>query len=206
MVDPFKLTTRFRDDIVDSFEPLTQGAEREVEAIEDQVFIARIDDVKSLIPRIDTLRKKIMYAIRCLNGKHDVLNGFIKRCSTPSKTENFLNGELALYLGDVQDHLITTTSNLAHYDGIIRRSQANCLAQLSATKFHINYKVNSLISKLTVLATVITPIHMLTWLFGMNVHIPGEDTHGVGWFFGIVGVLGSILFVGLAVSYKIKIL
>lgn len=202
------LTDFRRDDIVDSFDPLTRGVEREVEAIDDQVFIARIDDVKSLIPRMDSLRKKISYAVRCLNGKHDVLNGFIKQChNTATKPEAFpADKELVLYLGDVQDHLITTTSNLVHYDGIIRRSLANCLGQLSSSKLRMNYKIYSLVSKLTILATIIAFINLVTWLFGMNVSVPGQDSHGYGWFFGIVGVVCSVMLVGLGVSYKMKIL
>lgn len=177
-----------------------------MEAIEDQVFIARIADVKSLVPRIDTLRKKISFVLRCLSGKIDVLNGFVKRCQTSSKPPVFPDGELILYLGDVQDHLVTTTSNLAHFDGIVRRSQANCLAQLSATNLRMGYKINSVISKLTVVATIVTPMHMLTWLFGMNVPVPGGDTDGLGWFFGIVGLICAFSAVSFAVSYKLKLL
>ncbi|GLI81619.1 hypothetical protein PoHVEF18_010004 [Penicillium ochrochloron] len=166
------------DDIVDSFEPFTRAVEAESQAIEDQVFIARIDDVKELIPRVDILRKKITYIVRSLHGKVDVLNGFVKRCEAPDKLPVFPDADLLMYLGDVQDHLVTTLSTLAHIDEIIGRSQANCLAQLSATNLRISLTINSAMSKVTVLATIFVPCHLVTGMFGMNVYVPGQDTPG----------------------------
>lgn len=194
------------DDIVDSFEPLTRSVEAEAEAIEDQVFIARIDDVKELIPQVDVLRKKITHIIRCLHGKVDVLKGFVKRCQAPDKHPVFPGGDLLLYLGDVQDHLVTTLSTLSHIDEIIGRSQANCLAQLSATNLRVSLVINSAMSKVTVLATIFVPCHLVTGMFGMNVTVPGQDVPGLGWFFGIVGVFVAFMVISMGFAAKFKLL
>ncbi|KAF7597629.1 hypothetical protein BBP40_000107 [Aspergillus hancockii] len=193
------------DDIVDSFEPYMQAVEQESEAIEDQVFIARVDDVRSLIPRISNLRKKITHLIRCLSGKVDVLNGFVKRCQAKDKQAIFPDGDLLTYLGDVQDHLVTTMSSLGHFDEIVGRSQSNCLAQLSANNLRLSLNINEVLSKVTVLATIFVPLHMVTGLFGMNVEVPGQDVHGLGWFFGIVGffILFMVLSCLMAARYKL---
>ncbi|KAI9035254.1 magnesium transporter CorA family protein [Aspergillus affinis] len=163
------------DDIVDSFEPYRHSAELESESIEDSVFIARFDDVKSLIPRIDNLRKRITHLIRCLTGKLDVLNGFVKRCQAKDKNPVFPDGDFILYLGDVQDHLVTTLQSLSHFDEIVSRSQSNCLAQLSANNLRLSLNINSVLSKVTVLATIFVPMHVVTGLFGMNVEVPGQE-------------------------------
>ncbi|KAJ5119383.1 hypothetical protein N7448_010052 [Penicillium atrosanguineum] len=194
------------DDIVDSFEPFTRSAELESEAIEDQVYIARIDDVKELIPQIDSLRKKITHILRYLHGKVDVLNGFVKRCQSPDKPPVFPDGDLLLYLGDVQDHLVTTMSTLNHIDEIIGRSQANSLAQLSATNLRVSYTINSAMSKVTVLATIFVPCHLVTGMFGMNVNVPGDDTPGLTWFFAIVGAFVAFMVICLAVAAKFRLL
>lgn len=194
------------DDIVDSFAPYMQSASRESEAIEDQVFIARVDDAKSLIPRVDILRKKITHLIRCLNGKLDVLNGFVKRCQAKDKHPVFPDGDLILYLGDVQDHLITTMSNLAHFDEIVGRSQANCLAQLSATNLRLSLNINEVMSKVTILATIFVPLHLVTGLFGMNVEVPGQEDKGLAWFFGIVGVFVAFMMLACGMAWRYKLL
>ncbi|KAJ5910578.1 hypothetical protein N7504_005221 [Penicillium tannophilum] len=195
------------DDIVDSFQPFGRAAAAESDAIEDQVFIARIDDVQELIPRIDALRKTITHVVRCLSGKVDVLNGFVKRCHAADKDlPVFPKGELILYLGDVQDHLVTTLSVLGHIDEIIGRSQGNCLAQLSATNLRVSLTVNSVMSKVTIMATIFVPCHLVTGMFGMNVVVPGQDTKGLSWFFGIVGVFVAFMVVSMAAAAKYKLL
>lgn len=207
-LSPAQSTTNnpLSDDIVDNFEPFTRSAESESEAIEDQVYIARLDDVKELIPQVDSLRKKITHIIRCLNGKVDVLNGFVKRCQSPDKPAVFPDGDLLLYLGDVQDHLVTTMSTLNHIDEIIGRSQANSLAQISATNLRVSYTINSVMSKVTVLATIFVPCHLVTGMFGMNVEVPGQNTEGLSWFFGIVGAFVAFMVVCMAVAAKFRLL
>ena len=194
-----------------------QAASRESEAIEDQVFIVRADDIKMLIPRVDHLRKKITHLIRALSGKIDVLNGFVKRCQSKdfrishgnSQTSGFSpfhDGDLILYLGDVHDHLVTTMSNLAHFDEIVGRSQSNCLAQLSATNLRLSLTINSVMSRVTVLATIFVPLHLITGLFGMNVHVPGQDAGGLAWFFGIVGLFLAFMVVACVVAARFQLL
>lgn len=190
------------DDIVDSFLPQMESAERESESIEDQVFIARADDLRFLIPRIDLLRKKITQLIRCLNGKHDVLNSFIKRCQAKDKNPMFPEGDLIVYLGDVQDHLVTTMTNLTHVDEIVARSQSKFLAQLSVNNLRLSLDINAGLSKVTVLATIFVPLHLVTGLFGMNVEVPGQETENLAWFFGIVGVF--IGFIAMACFFAVR--
>lgn len=194
------------DEIIDSFQPYMQAVERESEAIEDEVFIARVDDVRSLLPRVDNLRKKITHLIRCLSGKVDVLNGFIKRCQAKDKQPVFPDGDLIMYLGDVQDHLVTTMSSLSHFDEIVGRSQSNCLAQLSANNLRLSLNINEVLSKVTVLATIFVPLHMVTGLFGMNVTVPGEGVPGLGWFFGIVGCFIAFILLSCLIAVRFKLL
>lgn len=195
----------YRDDVIDSFETFPRAAEQESEAIEDQVFIARIDDVKTLILQVDILRKKITHITRCLHGKVDILNDFIKRSQAPDKHPIFPDGDIALYLGDVQDHLVTTLSTLSHIDEVISHCQTTCLAQLSATNFRVSLTINSVISKVTVLAAIFVPLHLVTSIFGMNVRVPGQNTPGLSWFFGIVGCFAAfmVICIGIAVRFKL---
>ncbi|KAI2829989.1 hypothetical protein CBS63078_269 [Aspergillus niger] len=173
------------DEIIDDFEPYMRAAEREADAIEDQVFIARVDDVKALIPQLDSLRKSITQLIRCLTGKYDVLSGFVKRCQAKDRNPMFPDGDLLVYLGDVQDHLVTTLTSLSHFDEIVGRSQSNFLAQLSVNNIRLSYDVNAVLSKVTILATIFVPLHMVTGLFGMNVECKGitwqDYIHTAGW-------------------------
>ncbi|KAL6235454.1 hypothetical protein BDW75DRAFT_230300 [Aspergillus navahoensis] len=179
------------DDIVDSFGPAIREIEVETEAIEDLVFIARMDDFESFLPRIGNLRKKVMSLMRLLGGKADVIRGFSKRCNEQYSVTP--RGDIGLYLGDIQDHVVTMMSNLAHFEKMLSRSHTNYLAQLNVTNLVLGNHANKVLSKVTLIATILVPMNLICGLFGMNVHVPGQDVPGYGWFFGIVGVLAAVV-------------
>ncbi|RJE18993.1 hypothetical protein PHISCL_08672 [Aspergillus sclerotialis] len=179
------------DDIVDSFGPVIREVETESEAIEDHVFIARADDFESFLPRIGGLRKKVMTLMRLLGSKADVIRGFSKRCNEQYSVTP--RGDIGLYLGDIQDHVVTMMSNLAHFEKMLSRSYTNYLAQLNVTNIVLGNHVNKVLSKVTLIATMLVPMNLICGLFGMNVPVPGQDSHGLGWFFGIVGVIACVI-------------
>ncbi|KAL4883091.1 stretch-activated Ca2+-permeable channel component-domain-containing protein [Aspergillus karnatakaensis] len=188
------------DDIVDSFGPAIREIEVETEAIEDLVFIARMDDFESFLPRIGNLRKKVMSLMRLLGGKADVIRGFSKRCNEQYSVTP--RGDIGLYLGDIQDHVVTMMSNLAHFEKMLSRSHTNYLAQLNVTNLVLGNHANKVLSKVTLIATILVPMNLICGLFGMNVHVPGEGVPGYGWFFGIVGVLAAVVVIsGLAARF-----
>lgn len=186
------------DDIVDSFGPVIRDVELESEAIEDHVFIARVDDFESFLPRIGGLRKKVMSLMRLLGGKADVIRGFSKRCNEQYSVTP--RGDIGLYLGDIQDHVVTMMSNLAHFEKMLSRSHTNYLAQLNVTNLVLGNHVNKVLSKVTLIATILVPMNLICGLFGMNVKVPGREDDSLGWFFGILGLMGAIVAVSICVA------
>ena len=67
------------------------------------------------------------------------------------------------------------TQNLNHYEKILSRSHSNYLAQISIEMTDANNQINDVLSKLTALGTVLIPMNLVTGLWGMNVHVPGQD-------------------------------
>ncbi|RVX68270.1 hypothetical protein B0A52_07273 [Exophiala mesophila] len=179
------------DDIVDSFAPPIRGAERESEAIEDQVFVAREDNYVTLLRQIGECRKRVLNMMRLLGGKADVIKGFAKRCN--DQYNMMPRGDIGLYLGDIQDHVVTMMSNLGHVEKMLSRSHANYLAQLNVDSILKGNTTNKALTKITVVATILVPLNLITGLFGMNVTVPGEAQGTLYWFFGIIG--GIICFV-----------
>lgn len=109
----------------------------------------------------------------------------------PDRTQP--RADIALYLGDIQDHVVTMFQNLVAYEKIFSRSHSNYLAQLQVESFNSNYNVTAMLSNVTMIGTVFFPLNLITGLFGMNVKVPGEQHSGLAWFFGIVGVMCSIV-------------
>jgi magnesium transporter len=67
-----------------------------------------------------------------------------------------------LYLSDIQDHLITMTQNLNHYEKILSRTHSNYLAQISIEMTDANNQINEVLSKLTALGTILIPMNLIT--------------------------------------------
>ena len=173
------------DDIVDSFGPPIQKIEAEADTIEDQVFIARTGDFTHLLRQIGDCRKSVTSLMRLLGGKADVIKGFSKRCTSDFQVAP--RGDIGMYLGDIQDHVVTMMSNLGHFEKILSRSHSNYLAQLSIDQIAQGNRANEVLSKITLLASILVPLNLVCGLFGMNVNVPGKNAEGLNWFFGILG-------------------
>jgi magnesium transporter len=122
------------DDITDVFAPLIQNIEDEVDEIDDAILklhssadkrlnetssknddaLTNSDPSTDMLRRVGDCRKRVMSLYRLLGNKADVIKGFAKRCN--ERWEVAPRSEIGLYLGDIQDHIVTMTANLGHYE------------------------------------------------------------------------------------------
>ncbi len=129
------------DDITDVYLPLIQNIEEEVDDIDDKILElhsstdphsssikqrrvrAEEKAAKSegnaeasgdMLRRVGDCRKRVMTLYRLLGNKADVIKGFAKRCN--EHWEVAPQSDIGLYLGDIQDHIVTMTANLSHYE------------------------------------------------------------------------------------------
>jgi len=212
------------DDITDVFGPLIQNIEDEVDDIDDAILqlhspddpnrdgAKRKDSEKTdvetssaesgrdMLRRVGDCRKRVMSLYRLLGNKADVIKGFAKRCN--EHWEVAPRSEIGLYLGDIQDHIVTMTSNLSHYEKILARSHANYLAQINIRMNERQEQTADVLGKLTVLGTIVLPMNIITGLWGMNVWVPGQGFEGdLRWF---TAITAGLLFFGLACYWIAK--
>jgi magnesium transporter len=190
----------FSDNIVDSFAPAITRIENLTEGIEDSVFVARPDDMHEFLRKLGGVRKNTLGLMRVLGGKADVLKGFTKRCNENYKVTPRM--DIGMYLGDIQDHVVTMMTNLTHFEKILSRAHSNYLAQLTIDSITQGTKTNAGLSKITFIATVIVPLNIVTGLFGMNVAVPYRDTNSLIPFFTILGSLGGFVVVALILARR----
>jgi len=190
------------DDIVDTFAPIITKIEVETDLIEDQVFIARNDDMQAFLRKIGMVRKNVMGLMKLLGGKADVLKGFTKRCNDNYKVTPRM--DIGLYLGDIQDHIVTMMTSLAHFEKMLSRSHSNYLAQLSIDNITQGNHANKVLSKITFLASILVPLNLVCGMFGMNVEVPWRSVDNLGPFFGILGVLILVVIISLVVARRMR--
>ncbi|KAK3498443.1 hypothetical protein B0T13DRAFT_263267 [Neurospora crassa] len=202
------------DDITDVFGPLIHNIEDEVDDIDEAILLLHSEDDpnfptdnlkekseagdatsaesgRDMLRRVGDCRKKVMSLYRLLGNKADVIKSFAKRCN--EHWEVAPRSEIGLYLGDIQDHIVTMTSNLSHYEKILARSHANYLAQINIRMNERQEQTADVLGRLTVLGTIVLPMNIVTGLWGMNVWVPGQGNEGdLKWFTAITA--GLLLF------------
>ena len=211
------------DDITDVFAPLIQTIEDEVDDIDDQILKLHSSDKEEpekakqdnekrsingepttgggdMLRRVGEGRKKVMGLYRLLGNKADVIKGFAKRCN--EYWEIAPRSEIGLDLGDIQDHILTMTSNLSHYETyadflfrpvsfgmyahihprLLSRAHSNYLAQINIRMNERQEQTADVLGKLTVLGTIVLPMNIVTGMWGMNVLVPGQNVDNLNWF------------------------
>lgn len=140
-----------------------------------------------MLRRVGEARKKVMLLYRLLGNKADVIKGFAKRCN--EKWDIAPRSDIGLYLGDIQDHLMTMTSNLNHYETLLSRAHSNYLAQINIAMNERQEQTADVLGKLTVLGTIVLPMNIITGMWGMNVLVPGQNAGNLWWFWSITAFL-----------------
>lgn len=133
------------DDITDAYAPMIQRIEEEVDDIDEAILRLHSNEEqqeaeraestsynnpqnerrpegtkdqqesgRDMLRRVGECRKKVMSLYRLLGNKADVIKGFAKRCN--EHWDIAPRNEIGMYLGDIQDHIVTMTGNLSHYE------------------------------------------------------------------------------------------
>lgn len=191
------------DDITDVFQPLIQSIEDEVDYIDEKILLLHSDTIAlasaansinnekrsetgeetsgfDMLRQVGDCRKKVMGLYRLLGNKADVIKGFAKRCT--EQWDVAPKSEIGLYLGDIQDHILTMTSNLSHYETLLSRAHSNYLAQITIRMNERQEQSADILGKLTVLGTIVLPMNIICGMWGMNVKVPGQDVDSLTWF------------------------
>lgn len=206
------------DDITDAYAPMIQRIEEEVDDIDEAILRLHSDEEeqeaeksqsysynnphyekksegtkeqqesgRDMLRRVGECRKKVMSLYRLLGNKADVIKGFAKRCN--EQWDIAPRNEIGMYLGDIQDHIVTMTGNLSHYENLLSRAHSNYLAQINIRMNERQEKTSDILGKLTVLGTIVLPMNVVTGIWGMNCLVPGQDVESLTWFWCITGGL-----------------
>ncbi|KAJ1923468.1 CorA metal ion transporter [Tieghemiomyces parasiticus] len=222
------------DDITDSLSPLVEMVSREVESIDELVLILKANEQTDMLQRIGAARKKVMAVQRLVALKGYVIKALMKRfeerrwAASPgrspshgssattafqaapsnfapfSSSSTYLSG-IRFYYADVLDHIITMLQETNQFDSIVQRAHSNFLAQISLEITIASNRANDMIAKVTALGSILLPMNVITGLFGMNVHVPGNGVDSYAWFGGIIGSMVLILALSVFCLHKFKI-
>ncbi|KAJ2498221.1 CorA metal ion transporter [Coemansia sp. RSA 1972] len=127
------------------------------------------------------------------------LYGQSRKPSPPRSTAEGTQPDVAKYLADVHDHLISLTASVHHCERILARAHGNYLARINLELTHASNTTNQLATQMTVLAGIFLPLNLVAGIFGMNVKVPGRDRDDLRDFGLILAAMGVFVVVTLGV-------
>ncbi|KAJ2807503.1 CorA metal ion transporter [Coemansia helicoidea] len=107
VVTPDWLNYAMIDDITDLLAPILHSVEFDVDAIDELVLVITSSEQSDMLLRISTVRKRIMMAMRLLQGKADVVRALIKRFESATAISTT---QMTAMAGAVPERTVPATS------------------------------------------------------------------------------------------------
>jgi len=155
------LLYRIIDRLVDYCLPILNKIGDNIENVEDDIFS---DEMPRAIKKISMLRRDVISFRRIIWPMRAVIG------SLEPKVRRFTKIDLAVYFGDMVDHVDKIWDGLDEYKEIIEG--LNDTHDSLATN-----RTNEVIRMLTIIATILLPLTLLASIYGMNVPLPFQESH-----------------------------
>jgi magnesium transporter len=92
--------------------------------------------------------------------------------------------------------------DLIQYEKALGTAHSNYLAKIHIEITQVSNQGNRIVTQMSMIASVLFPMNVVTGMWGMNVHVPGQlgDEVGYVWFFSL---LGAMLFISFSITMYI---
>ena len=157
---PGYLLYRIVDRLVDYCLPILNKLIDNIEEVEDNIFS---DSTPSSVKEISELRRDIISFRRVIWPMRAVIG------SLEPKVRRFARMDLAVYFGDMIDHLDKIWDGLDEYKEVVEG--LNDTYDSLATN-----RTNEVMQTLTIIATILLPITVVASVFGMNIPLPFQNS------------------------------
>ena len=172
------------DALVDSYFPILDQIDDQLDEMEDQIFSqAGIQSAE----RIFRLKRSLLVFRRIAAPLRDVLNAMIRR-DQPLFSEQALT-----YLRDVYDHTFRIVDAVDTYRDVLTGAMDAYLSVISN-------QLNGVMKTLTVVATILISLQVITGIYGMNFRYMPE----LYWRGSYFVALGFMVVLSLALLYYFK--
>jgi magnesium transporter len=154
------LLYRILDRLVDYCLPILDKVGDGIEEVEEGIFAARRSGT---IKEISRLRRDVIAFRRIIWPMRAVIG------SLEPKVRRFINTDMAVYFGDMVDHLDKIWDGLDEYKEIIE-GLSDTYDSLATNR------TNEVVRILTIIATIMLPVTVVASVYGMNISLPFMDS------------------------------
>jgi magnesium transporter len=147
---------RIVDFLAERYLPLLEEWEDDLDALEDRVLAGVSDNI---VEEVIAFKRRVIGLRRSINPQREIFRLL-------SSHENpYITPQVRVYLRDTYDHMYRVHEEL---EGI--RDMLTSL--MDAYRSNLSVKMNEVMQKLTIIATIFMPLTFVVGLYGMNVDIP----------------------------------
>jgi magnesium transporter len=151
---PIALLYRLLDSLTDSFFPILADFDERIDEIQDAMTTAPSDDQ---MHEIFAMRRQLVNLRRAVTPQRDLLGQMLTR----GQALPGLDEEAERYFRDIYDHLIRVSDLIDSYRDLLTGALDVYLSTVSN-------RLNIVIQRLTVIATLALPLIVITGFFGQN--------------------------------------
>jgi len=175
------------DALVDNYFPILEKLDKEIQKTEDAVFK---NSNSATLNKIFDLKENVLTLRRILGPQRETMN-FIAR----GTYEPIIPRKLSIYFRDVSDLLARITDNLDTYRDMLTSALDGYMSASSN-------KLNEIMKVLTIIATIMMPLTLISGIYGMNFRFMPEIEWRYGYFIIIAIMLGIAC--GMLLYFKKK--
>jgi magnesium transporter len=162
------------DDCVDASFPMLNKIGNKLERLEDDIFEER---TRETVRDISDVKQEIINFRKVVRPQRAALRDL-------ERTKRYLPEDLDVYFDDINDANERIWDMLENFKEVAEALEAT-------NESAISHRLNDALRVLTAFSVIILPLTLITGLFGMNVHFPGESSQAAFWV--ILGLLIAVL-------------
>jgi magnesium transporter len=174
------------DAMIDNYFPILDKLDKEIDVVEQSIFD---NPTHKLLDRVFSLKNDILALRRLIYPQREIIN-FLARGEYP-----IIGGNLKLYFRDVGDGLARIIDILDNYRDILASAMDGYLSAISN-------KTNEVMKVLTIIATIMMPLTLITGIYGMNFAFMPELRSPYGYYATLFVMF--LLGVGMVLFFKRK--
>ncbi len=140
------------DSLVDNYLPVLDALDSKIGAVETQVLR---NPTQKTLNNIFSAKKDLLYLRRLMAPQRDIINFLSK------ENYQFIQSKTRIYFRDVYDNMIFINDTIDTYRDVVNGTFDAYLSTISN-------RTNDIMKVLTIIATIMMPLTLITGIYGMN--------------------------------------
>lgn len=171
------------DHVVDTYFPLLDHWEDYIEELEANIISHKAS--RNMLKEIMRIKGEVLHLRKSIGPQRDVVNRLARR-DFP-----YIHATTSIYFRDVYDHVMRVYTELETQRDLINNAFEAHMSVLSNQMTETSNKMNQVMQKLSIVATIFMPLTFIAGVYGMNFRYMPEIYWPFGYYL-ILGVMGAI--------------